>query len=78
MGSRTPPDPHKAEVEEKLYLINSEGGMEELDMTETMYMLDFCMETQHPAAFHEELLVPRDLTWRGNMCDARSAKNCYT
>ena len=43
---------HKAEGEENLYLINSEGGMEELDMTETIYMLDFCMETQLPAAFH--------------------------
>ena len=41
----------EVEVEEKLHLINSEGAMEELDMTETIYMLDFCMETQLPAAF---------------------------
>ena len=43
---------HKAEVEENLYQINSVSGKEESDMTETIYMLDFRMETQLPAAFH--------------------------
>jgi len=58
------------EVEEKLYLINSEGGKEELDMTETIYMLDFRMETQLPAAFNhfmKNFLFPEILPG-GEMC----------
>jgi Helicase associated domain len=59
-----------AEVEEKLYLINSEGGMEELDISETIYMLDFRMETQLPAAFDHfmnKFLFPEILPG-GGMC----------
>jgi hypothetical protein len=71
---------HEAEVEETLYLINSEGGMEELDVTETIYMLDFRMETQLPTAFDhfmKNFLFPEILpAWRGKVCDAHSAKNC--
>ena len=50
--------------------MNSEGAMEELDMTETIYMLDFRIETQLPRAFDHfmnNFLFP-DILPGGEMC----------
>jgi hypothetical protein len=52
--------------------------MEELDMTETIYVLDSCMETQLTAASHhfmKNFLFPKIFPG-GEMCATHRAKNC--